>query len=228
MQSASAEKDRALNEVVEATKFADLAKGWKVVEHISNTPTGFSGTLFKNNATDELVLSFRSTEYQLAGKGGDYERDGVNGTDGEISQKGFALAQLSSEIPVIFPVHPRTRQRIESAGLAASAPHLHLFEPLGYLDFLALQAHAALVLTDSGGIQEETTYLGIPCLTARPNTERPVTITAGTNRLVASTAPAILEAARQALTGDAPHPAQPPELWDGHAAERIAQIFLKL
>ena len=139
-----------------------------------------------------------------------------------------ALAQLSSEIPVIFPVHPRTRQRIEQAGLAASALHLHLLEPLGYLDFLALQAHAALVLTDSGGIQEETTYLGIPCLTARPNTERPVTITEGTNRLVVSTTAAILEAARQALAGDAHRPAQPPELWDGHAAERIVQVFLNL
>lgn len=139
-----------------------------------------------------------------------------------------ALAQLSSEIPVIFPVHPRTRQRIETGGLAATAPGLHLLEPLGYLDFLALQAHAALVLTDSGGIQEETTYLGIPCLTARPNTERPVTLTQGTNRLVASSTAAILEAAHQTLAGESHRPLQPPELWDGRAAERIAQVFLNL
>lgn len=144
-----------------------------------------------------------------------------------------ALQELSQEIAVIFPVHPRTRARLAQLGLLnpdAKRQSPKLLEPLGYLDFLAMQAHAALVLTDSGGVQEETAYLGVPCLTARPNTERPVTITHGANRLVASTQAALVAAAQQALrqprpiAGDAPRPA----LWDGHAAERIVDVLRRL
>jgi UDP-N-acetylglucosamine 2-epimerase (non-hydrolysing) len=103
-------------------------------------------------------------------------------------------------------------------------PDIRLSEPLGYLDFLALMRTARLVLTDSGGVQEETTYLGIPCLTARPNTERPVTISSGTNRLVASTATAITGAVEQVLgqPGNAP---TRPEYWDGRVAERIVEVM---
>ena len=141
-----------------------------------------------------------------------------------------ALGEIGQEIDVIFPVHPRTRARlaqIEVAEPKSSIQNLQLVEPLGYLDFLAMQAHAALVLTDSGGVQEETTYLGVPCLTARPNTERPVTITHGVNRLVASTQTALVEAARQALRQARPtgQRAPRPELWDGHAAERIVEVL---
>lgn len=135
-----------------------------------------------------------------------------------------ALVEISREIPVLFPVHPRTRQRINELKLLTKSCQMQNLEPLGYLDFLALQAHAALVLTDSGGIQEETTYLGIPCLTARSNTERPVTITLGTNQLVKSdTGPLI--AAMQMRLGEQPVAKGLPPLWDGHAAERIVKVF---
>ena len=137
-----------------------------------------------------------------------------------------AVTEISEQIPVLFPVHPRTRSRISSLKLNQSNRQLILTEPMGYLDFLALQMKAALLLTDSGGIQEETTYLGIPCLTARPNTERPVTITNGTNQLVESRATALLKAIRQTLNNDhGQKNLQRPELWDGGTAERISRLF---
>jgi len=135
-----------------------------------------------------------------------------------------ALEKISSEIQVLFPVHPRTQERISEYGLHPKNPNLVILEPLGYLDFLALQTKAALVLTDSGGIQEETTFLGIPCLTARSNTERPVTISMGTNQLVESTSEALLTAARSQLAAP-PLERKVPPLWDGQAAQRIAQVF---
>jgi UDP-N-acetylglucosamine 2-epimerase (non-hydrolysing) len=141
-----------------------------------------------------------------------------------------ALAEISREVPVVFPVHPRTRQRIAALGLAgpqSAIANLTFLEPLGYLDFLALEAHAGLVLTDSGGVQEETTYLGVPCLTARPNTERPVTITQGTNRLVASAAAELRIAAQAALAEPTMRDMSRPERWDGNAAGRIALAFLE-
>ena len=94
------------------------------------------------------------------------------------------LAELGRQVPVLFPVHPRTHKMLKAAGFSAATPGLRLTEPLSYLDFMALEAQAALVITNSGGVQEETSYLGVPCLTVRPNTERPVTITEGTNRLI--------------------------------------------
>jgi UDP-N-acetylglucosamine 2-epimerase (non-hydrolysing) len=136
-----------------------------------------------------------------------------------------ALEVIGQRLPVIFPVHPRTQERIGQFGLEARG--VRFLEPLGYLDFLALTHSAGLVLTDSGGIQEETTYLGVPCLTARSSTERPVTIEVGTNRLVASTRQAILEAFEQITPGERGQ-GQIPELWDGHTAERIAQVMLEL
>ncbi len=137
-----------------------------------------------------------------------------------------ALGEISAEVQVIFPAHPRTRQTIFDFGLKLEA-NVRLVEPLGYLDFLSLQAHAALVLTDSGGVQEETTFLGVPCLTARPNTERPVTISAGTNELVASTRPALCDAMRRRLK-ESRKRSQPPAGWDGGAAQRIVDVFLTL
>lgn len=135
------------------------------------------------------------------------------------------LAGLSNEMPVVFPVHPRTRKMMEAFGGGAEAPNLHLTEPLGYLDFLSLVAGARAVLTDSGGIQEETTFLGVPCFTLRANTERPVTVDLGTNTLLGLDPGAIasIPAALEACPGA---PAQPPPLWDGHAAERIADVLL--
>jgi len=132
-----------------------------------------------------------------------------------------ALDSLTSRVPVVFPVHPRTRERIRASGIEVS--RVRLLDPLGYLDFLALMADARFMLTDSGGIQEETTALGVPCLTLRTSTERPITITEGTNRLLGTDPAAILPAA-EALLADGPPP-RCPALWDGLAGERIARVL---
>ena len=133
------------------------------------------------------------------------------------------MAELAREIPVVFPVHPRTRKKMEE--ISAEHPGLLLSEPLGYVDFLSLIADAGAVLTDSGGIQEETTYLGIPCFTLRDNTERPVTLTSGTNTLLGLD-PAAIGRIPVLLGERGPAPAQPPPLWDGRASERIAEVIL--
>jgi UDP-N-acetylglucosamine 2-epimerase (non-hydrolysing) len=133
------------------------------------------------------------------------------------------LREIAASLPLVFPVHPRTRARI--TGASSSAQELLLVEPVGYLDFLALQDRAALVITDSGGIQEETTYLGTPCLTLRHNTERPVTVTLGTNVVVGEDCDMLCARVRDVLDGKARKGAIPP-LWDGHAAERIADVLL--
>lgn len=133
-----------------------------------------------------------------------------------------ALYAASERLPVVLPLHPRGRRTLEGAGLG-SLGKVRVIEPLGYLDFLSLVRGSAAVITDSGGIQEETTILGIPCLTLRPNTERPITITHGTNRLVT---PAELAGALDgALAGDQKAPTEGPPLWDGHAGERIATVI---
>jgi UDP-N-acetylglucosamine 2-epimerase (non-hydrolysing) len=132
------------------------------------------------------------------------------------------LAALAREMPVVFPVHPRTRKMMES--VESEHPGLHLIEPLGYLDFLSLLADAGAVLTDSGGIQEETTYLGIPCFTLRANTERPITISAGTNTLLGLD-PAAIATIPAALASRGDARPDPPPLWDGKAAERIADLI---
>ncbi len=134
-----------------------------------------------------------------------------------------ALEKISDDIAVVFPAHPRSRKNLSAMGLADRAEriaNLHLMEPLGYLDFLKLMADAAVVLTDSGGIQEETTILNVPCVTLRRNTERPITITQGTNRLTESNTDAILSAYRE-VREHPPRVDKRPELWDGMAAERI-------
>lgn len=141
-----------------------------------------------------------------------------------------ALAEVAGSLPIVFPIHPRTRARIEAdeklrARLGA-APGLKLTEPLGYLDFLALTQGARLVMTDSGGIQEETTALGVPCLTMRENTERPVTVDVGTNQLVGCDPAQIVPAALAVLQGRGKKGGLP-ELWDGKAAERIADVLVR-
>jgi UDP-N-acetylglucosamine 2-epimerase (non-hydrolysing) len=132
------------------------------------------------------------------------------------------LAELAREMPVVFPVHPRTRKMMEA--VESDHPGLLLSEPLGYVEFLSLLADAGAVLTDSGGIQEETTFLGIPCFTLRDNTERPVTIRAGTNTLLGLD-PAAIAGIPAALANRPPAPSEPPPLWDGHAAVRIADVL---
>jgi len=136
-----------------------------------------------------------------------------------------AIEKVADELPIIFPVHPRTQQRLSEL---KNKPHpqFRIVPPIGYLDFLCLLSRARLVLTDSGGIQEETTALGVPCLTLRENTERPVTVSEGTNQIVGQDAAKIIAAAREILAGRA-KPGRIPQLWDGQAAHRIVEILLR-
>ncbi len=139
-----------------------------------------------------------------------------------------ALEEIQRTTPLVFPVHPRTRGNLQRHGLLTRIerlPQLRLADPLGYLDFLKLMSHAAVVLTDSGGIQEETTVLGVPCLTLRENTERPITIEQGTNQLVGMDPARILAGYRRIREGRIEH--RIPDLWDGRAGERIAEVILR-
>ena len=137
------------------------------------------------------------------------------------------LAELSHKLPLVFPVHPRTRKMLEAPALAsllAASPQLRCIEPLGYLDFLCLTSQARLILTDSGGLQEESTVLQVPCLTLRENTERPITVEEGTNVLVGTRPERIREEARRILEGRGKN-GRIPEGWDGRTGERIAQLY---
>jgi UDP-N-acetylglucosamine 2-epimerase (non-hydrolysing) len=133
-----------------------------------------------------------------------------------------ALLEINEELPIVFPVHPRTRQRIADFGIDVSA--LHLMDPIPYIEFLALESRATVVVTDSGGIQEETTFLNVPCLTLRDNTERPITTTLGTNVLVGRDNVKLRQEMTKILQGKAKKGTVPP-LWDGRAAERIANVL---
>lgn len=135
------------------------------------------------------------------------------------------LTRISERVTVLFPVHPRTRQRLSSLGFdRPGASDLQLVDPLGYLDFVALEQRALAVVTDSGGVQEETTWLGVPCLTLRPNTERPITITLGTNRLIGGDVERLAAEVSEILAGREITGCIPP-LWDGQAGRRIADIL---
>jgi UDP-N-acetylglucosamine 2-epimerase (non-hydrolysing) len=133
-----------------------------------------------------------------------------------------ALLEINEELPIVFPIHPRTRQRIADFGINVSA--LHLMDPVPYIEFLALESRATVVVTDSGGIQEETTFLNVPCLTLRENTERPITTTLGTNVLVGRDNVKLRQEMTKILEGKAKKGTVPP-LWDGRAAERIANVL---
>jgi len=154
-------------------------------------------------------------------------------SSGMLGKIASALEDLSDELPVVFPVHPRTRQRLEQLGIHATnhkAGEGHgpmLLEPLGYLDFIGLMDHARLVLTDSGGVQEETTALGVPCLTLRENTERPATVSYGTNQVTGADPARWLPAARSILKGNYKKGSGVP-LWDGRAAKRIVEVLMSL
>jgi UDP-N-acetylglucosamine 2-epimerase (non-hydrolysing) len=145
--------------------------------------------------------------------------------DEESSLKGLldALSEIGRDAPVVFPMHPRTRHRVDNARLDTRG--VTVTEPLTYLEFLGLQQHAALVITDSGGVQEETTFLGVPCLTMRENTERPITLTMGTNVLIGRDTERLKREARQVLGGGGRRGSIPP-LWDGKTAERIAAVLI--
>lgn len=144
-----------------------------------------------------------------------------------------ALRTIGNEIPIVFPIHPRTKKMIEQFRLgeyfssSTNPQGLWMTEPLSYLEFLHLNMHATMVITDSGGLQEETTVLGVPCVTLRNNTERPITCEMGTNVIVGNSRDRILHHALALLKGDLPH-GKVPENWDGRAAERIVEILAKL
>ncbi|MFZ0391309.1 MAG: UDP-N-acetylglucosamine 2-epimerase, partial [Calditrichia bacterium] len=138
-----------------------------------------------------------------------------------------ALKTISRDLPVAFPVHPRTEKNLETFGLAQEVRNnkgFRMVPPLGYLDFIHLESKARFILTDSGGLQEETTWLSIPCLTVRENTERPVTVEAGTNEIMGRDTEKIEEAARRILQGEWKK-GRIPEFWDGNAAERIVDVL---
>jgi UDP-N-acetylglucosamine 2-epimerase (non-hydrolysing) len=138
------------------------------------------------------------------------------------------LVEISSEIPLVFPIHPRTSQRVDTLELSErieAAQNLHLLPPLGYLEFLSLTSQAKFIISDSGGLQEESTALGIPCLTMRANTERPITVDVGTSTLIGSDTDKLRFHLREILAGRY-KTGRCPELWDGHAAERIADILI--
>jgi UDP-N-acetylglucosamine 2-epimerase (non-hydrolysing) len=145
--------------------------------------------------------------------------------DDSATLKGIleSLLEVNRDLAVVFPAHPRTRQRIADFGL--NAGQLRVLDPLPYVNFMGLQSRATVVITDSGGIQEETTYLGVPCLTVRENTERPITVLIGTNVLVGRDPEKLRRELSRVLGGKAKKGAVPP-LWDGHAGERIADILM--
>ena len=135
-----------------------------------------------------------------------------------------ALRRISEKIPVVFPLHPRTKNKMKEFNIESSNTGIIFTEPLGYLDFLSLTKNAKLVLTDSGGIQEETTALGIPCLTLRENTERPITVKEGTNKIIGNTKSRIIEEFNYVLSNER-QSYNIPKLWDGKTAKRIADII---
>ncbi len=187
----------------------------------------FVGNVMIDSLFEHLKTAERSTVRTDLGLSGDYGVVTLHRPSNVDDQHTFAgimsaLGEISRYLPLVFPVHPRTRQRIIDQGLAAQLQdsNIRLIEPLGYLDFLRLYSGARLVLTDSGGLQEETTVLGIPCLTLRNNTERPITIEMGTNVLVGTDPQKIMTAAMRSLSAER-HEAPKLPLWDGRASVRI-------
>ena len=199
------------------------------VEHLRREGRDPSGVLLVGNTMIDTLLRLRARAAQgeaLARLGLEPRGYGLvtlhrpsNVDDpAQLARLLTALGTVGERLPLVFPVHPRTRSKLEALDVPAG---LRLVEPLGYLEFVQLMDQARLMLTDSGGIQEETTVLGVPCLTIRENTERPITIERGTNTLVGVDADAIVRAANAALEAPLPGEQQPP-LWDGRAGERIA------
>jgi UDP-N-acetylglucosamine 2-epimerase (non-hydrolysing) len=167
----------------------------------------------------QLVEPYRLTEYGLVTMHRPSNVDDI----AKLRPIVETLDRIAEELPMIFPVHPRTRLRLEEHGLKVA--HLQLVEPLSYLDFLALQQRAAVVITDSGGVQEETTFLGVPCLTMRENTERPVTVSIGTNQLVGFDLALLERETRKIIAGEGKIGGVPP-LWDGRTSDRIAEVLI--
>ena len=194
-------------------------------EGVAASRIHFVGNTMIDTLVRLLPLVERSDVHARLGLDGDYALVTLHRpklVDGPLLESTLdSLATLAADLPVVFTVHPRTRARISRP---PRAPGLHLVDPVGYLDFLALQSRAAAVITDSGGVQEETTFLRVPCFTLRERTERPVTVTQGTNRLLGLEVERIKDV--PGLIRDVPLPLSPPDGWDGRAAERIVDVLL--
>ncbi len=202
-------------------------------EGIAADKIRFVGNVMIDSLLEHLKLAERSNvREQLGVANSDYAVLTLHRPSNVDDKQTFsgildALLAIAERLPIIFPVHPRTKAKIEEFGFgdAIKLSNIRLIEPLGYLDFMRLYSGARLVLTDSGGLQEETTVLGIPCLTLRHNTERPITIEMGTNILVGTDPEKIKQAAFNNLSNTDKQNTQPPPLWDGKTARRICDIL---
>jgi len=214
--------------ITEKSGMNNLAK-----EGVSSAKVHFVG----NVMIDSLVFFLeKAKESKILGElqlnGGDYALVTLHRPSNVDDKDNFlkiisAFKEIQQNVTIVFPIHPRTKKNISSFGLESEVSkfaNLKLIEPVGYLDFMKLMQSCGFVLTDSGGIQEETTYLGIPCLTLRENTERPITTEIGTNEVVGTDTEKIIRLSHQIITGNWKK-GQIPELWDGHAAERIVQVL---
>lgn len=214
------------------TTSADADENLKA-EGVAVEKIRFVGNVMIDSLLDHLKLAEKSkvrSELEIDGK--DYAVLTLHRPSNVDDREVFggildALLAIAEKMPMIFPVHPRTRSRLDEFGFMERVKNsnIKLIEPLGYLDFMRLYSGARLVLTDSGGLQEETTVLGIPCLTLRHNTERPVTIDLGTNVLVGTDVEKIKQAARDALENQPSKNTQIPPLWDGKTAPRICDVL---
>src|SRR5690606_15969965 len=201
----------------------------EAIGHLTREGASADSIHFVGNPMIDTLMKFREM-FQSEPARSEYGLDGPYGVvtlhrpfnvdnDEGVERVVECMRRASKYVSLIVPLHPRGRERLESAGLGGIA---QVVDPLGYLDFMGLVQNASVVLTDSGGIQEETTVLGVPCLTLRPNTERPITLAMGTNRLV-GTDPDVVDHAMRNLSTLKDRGIPP--LWDGHAGERIADIL---
>jgi UDP-N-acetylglucosamine 2-epimerase (non-hydrolysing) len=226
------EINRVVTDAIADMHFVTSPEG---MAHLANEGRAVGGMHFVGNPMIDTLLRFRDglDTASARSKHGLSDRYAVatlhrpsNVDDAESAQRlTKALSRVAQRLEIVVPLHPRGRVALEAAGLGDTVG-IRIVEPLGYLDFMALMAGATMVLTDSGGIQEETTVLGIPCLTLRDTTERPITVSMGTNRLV-GTDPDEIVAAADSFLSSPPRGVVPP-LWDGRAGERIARVLASL
>ena len=209
---------------------SEEAAGNLVKEGVPRDRIVFAGNTMIDTLVQLLDIALKSDENQaLAPPGGKFalvtlHRPALVDNPARLQAMLAALCQVAGRLPVIFPMHPRTRGRVVESGAGGLLDRLTVVPPLGYLEFLALEARATVVITDSGGVQEETTYLGVPCLTVRENTERPVTVRTGTNTLAGYDTAKLIGLVAEIMAGRYKRSSRP-RLWDGKAAERIADAL---